>query len=186
MTKIPRIFHAEDLKILLDFVIANSHFESNGHLFRQERGVAMGSPAAPPLCDLVATVEDFFQASNYVYASVPVTWFWCTLVSALCGQSVHTPSLCSTTVGSFNQLFLSLEFYRPPVFLETQHDTKVLGYLCDSLARSITPQLPDHPSQLKGVRSASDEVFTYSSWSSRSWVIIRGASCPTTSWSACT
>ena len=59
-TKIPRIFHAEDLQMLLDFVIDNSHFEINGYLFRQERGVAMGSPAAPPVCNLVATVEDFF------------------------------------------------------------------------------------------------------------------------------
>ena len=64
-TKIPRIFHAEDLQMLLDFVIDNSHFEINGYLFRQDR-VAMGSPAAPPLCNLVATVED--QAR-----------FWCTL-----------------------------------------------------------------------------------------------------------
>ena len=59
-TKVPRIFREEDLQMLLDFVINNSHFEINGHLFRQERGVAMGSPAAPPLCNLVATVEDFF------------------------------------------------------------------------------------------------------------------------------
>ena len=44
------------------------------------------------------------------------------------------------------QNFLSLEFYRPPVTLE---DTKVLGYMCDSTSRTITPQLPDHPSQIK-------------------------------------
>ena len=28
MTKIPQVFHAEDLQILLDFVIASSHFET--------------------------------------------------------------------------------------------------------------------------------------------------------------
>ena len=39
----------------------------------------------------------------------------------------------------------------------------------------ITPQLPDHPSQIKGIRSANDQMFTYSSWSSRSWLIVRGA-----------
>ena len=59
-TKVPRTFREEDLQCLLDFVIDNSHFEINGYLFRQERGVAMGSPAAPPLCNLVATVEGFF------------------------------------------------------------------------------------------------------------------------------
>ena len=59
-TKVPRTFREQDLRYLLDFVIDNSHFEINGYLFRQERGVAMGSPAAPPLCNLVATVEDFF------------------------------------------------------------------------------------------------------------------------------
>ena len=59
--------------------------------------------------------------------------------------------------------------------LETQNDTKVLGYMCDSSSRTITPQLPDHPSQIKGVRSANDQMFTYSSWSSRSWLIARGA-----------
>ena len=65
--------------------------------------------------------------------------------------------------------FLSL------VMLETQNDTKVLGYICDSASRTITPQLPDHPSQIKGIRSANDQMFTYSSWSSRSWLIVRGA-----------
>ena len=37
--------------------------------------------------------------------------------------------------------FLSLEFYRPPLMLETQNDTKVLGDMCDSSSRTITPQL---------------------------------------------
>ena len=60
-TKVPWTFREEDLQCLLDFVIDNSHFEINGYLFRQERGVAMGSPAAPPLCNLVATVEDSFS-----------------------------------------------------------------------------------------------------------------------------
>ena len=45
--------------------------------------------------------------------------------------------------------FLPLEFYRPPVMLEFQNDAKVLGYICDSSSRTITPQLPDHPSQIK-------------------------------------
>ena len=76
---------------------------------------------------------------------------------------------------SFVGNFLSLEFYRCPVMLETQNDTKVLGYMCDSASRTITPQLPDHPSQIKGIRSANDQMFTYSSWSSRSWLIVRGA-----------
>ena len=30
-------------------------------------------------------------------------------------------------------------------------------------------------SQIKGIRSANDQTFTCSSWSSRSWLIIRGA-----------
>ena len=72
-TKIPRTFREEDLQCLLDFVIDNSHFEINGYLFRQERGVAMGSPAAPPLCNLVATVEDFFwhQTMNSLRFQLP-------------------------------------------------------------------------------------------------------------------
>ena len=40
-TKVPRTFREQDLRCLLDFVIDNSHFEINGYLFRQERGVAM-------------------------------------------------------------------------------------------------------------------------------------------------
>ena len=51
----------------------------------------------------------------------------------------------------------------------------MLGHMCDSSSRTITPQLPDHPSQIKGVRSANDQMFNYSSWSSRSWLIVRGA-----------
>ena len=38
-TKIPRIFRGEDLQMLLDFASNNSHFEINGYIFRQERGV---------------------------------------------------------------------------------------------------------------------------------------------------
>ena len=173
-TKIPRTFHEQDLRHLLDFVIDNSHFEINGYLFRQERGVAMGSPAAPPLCNLVATVEDFFWhqtmcSLRFRMPDIGVIWherYVDNRFILLRDSAPHSPVLMN---------FLSLEFYRPPVMLEVQHDDKVLGYRCDSSSRTITPQLPDHPSQIKGIRSANDQMFTYSSWSSRSWLVIRGA-----------
>ena len=173
-TKVPRTFREQDLRYLLDFVIDNSHFEINGYLFRQERGVAMGSPAAPPLCNLVATVEDFFWhqtmcSLRFRMPDVGVIWherYVDNRFILLRDSAPQSPVLRN---------FLSLEFYRPPVMLEFQHDDKVLGYLCDSSSRTITPQLPDHPSQIKGIRSANDQMFTYSSWSSRSWLIIRGA-----------
>ena len=175
-TKIPRAFREQDLRCLLDFVIDNSHFEINGYLFRQERGVAMGSPAAPPLCNLVATVEDFFwrQTMRSLHFHMPdfgVIWHERYVDNRFILLHDSAPN------------FLSLEFYRPPVMLETQNDTKVLGYMCDSSSRTITPQLPDHPSQIKGIRSANDPMFTYSSWSSRSWLIVRSStSSPTTNW----
>ena len=173
-TKVPRTFREQDLRYLLDFVIDNSHFEINGYLFRQERGVAMGSPAAPPLCNLVATVEDFFWhqtmcSLRFRMPDVGVIWherYVDNRFILLRDSAPHSPVLKN---------FLSLEFYRPPVMLEVQHDDKVLGYRCDSSSRTITPQLPDHPSQIKGMRSANGQMFTYSSWSSRSWLIIRGA-----------
>ena len=172
-TKVPRTFREQDLRCLLDFVIDNSHFEINGYLFRQERGVAMGSPAAPPLCNLVATVEDFWHQTmcslRFRMPDVGVIWherYVDNRFILLRGSAPQSPVLRN---------FLSLEFYRPPVMLEFQNDDKVLGYLCDSSSRTITPQLPDHPSQIKGIRSVNDQMFIYSSWSSRSWLIIRGA-----------
>ena len=173
-TKVPRTFREEDLQCLLDFVIDNSHCEINGYLFRQERGVATGSPAAPPLCNLVATVEDFFwhQTMNSLKFQMPdfaVIWHERYVDNRFILLRNSAPSTAVL------RNFLSLEFYRPPVMLETQNDAKVLGYMCDSSSRTITPQLPDHPSQIKGVRSANDQMFTYSSWSSRSWLIVRGA-----------
>ena len=173
-TKVPRTFREQDLRCLLDFVIDNSHFEINGYLFRQERGVAMGSPVAPPLCNLAATVEDFFWhqtmcSLRFRMSDFGVIWHERYVDNRFILLRDSAPS---TTV---LMNFLSLEFYRPPVMLETQHDTKVLGYMCGSSSRTITPQLPDHPSQIKGIRSANDQMFTYSSWSSRSWLIVRGA-----------
>ena len=173
-TKVPRTFREQDLRCLLDFVIDNSHFEINGYLFRQERGFAMGSPAAPPFCNLVATVEDFFWhqtmcSLRFRMSDFGVIWHERYVDNRFILLRDSAPS---TTV---LMNFLSLEFYRPPVMLETQNDTKVLGYMCDSSSRTITPQLPDHPSQIKGIRSANDQMFTYSSWSSRSWLIVRGA-----------
>ena len=173
-TKVPRTFREEDLQCLLDFVIDNSHFEINGYLFRQERGVAMGSPAAPPLCNLVATVEDNFwhQTMDTLRFQLPdfgVIWHERYVDNRFILLRDAAPS------SAVLRNFLSLEFYRPPVMLETQNDTKVLGYMCDSASRTITPHLPDHPSQIKGIRSANDQMFTYTSWSSRSWLIVRGA-----------
>ena len=79
-TKVPRTFREQDLRYLLDFVIDNSHFEINGYLFRQERGVAMGSPAAPPLINLVATVEDFFwHQTMCVFSAVSHARYRCDL-----------------------------------------------------------------------------------------------------------
>ena len=166
-TTVPRTFREEDLQCLLDFVINSSHFD----LFRQERGVAMGSPAAPPLCNLVATVEEH-QTMDSLRFQMPdfcVIWHERYVDNRfILLRDVASPS-------SVLRNFLSLEFYRPPVMLETQHDTKVLGYMCDSTSRTTTPQLPDDPSQIKGIRSANDQMRTYSSWSSRSWLIVRGA-----------
>ena len=71
MTKIPRVLHAEDLQILLDSVIANSHFEINGYLFRQARGVAMGSPAAP----FRSHRGGLLLASNYDFLTAPPARF---------------------------------------------------------------------------------------------------------------
>ena len=127
MTKIPRVFHAEDLQLLLDFVIASSQFEINGYLFRQVRGVAMGSPAAPPLRNLVATVEDFFWHQTMISLQCRLPDF---------GVIWHERYVdnrfillrSSADPSAILDNFLSLEFYRPPVMLETQHDQKVLGY----------------------------------------------------------
>ena len=165
MTKIPQVFHAEDLQLLLDFAIASSHFEIIGYLFRQVRGVAMGSPAAPPLCNLVATVEDFFWRQTMISLQRRLPDF---------GVIWHERYVdnrfillrSSADPSAILDNFLALEFYRPLVMLETQHDQKVLGYNCNSLSRTTTPQLPDHPSQIKGARSANDDLYTYSSWSS--------------------
>ena len=134
----------------------------------------MGSPAAPPLCNLVATVEDIFwhQTMNslrFQMSDFGVIWHERYVDNRFILLRDSAPST------AVPRNFLSLEFYRPPVMLETQNDTEVLGYMCDSSSRTITPQLPDHPSQIKGVRSANDQMFTYSSWSSRSWLIVRGA-----------
>ena len=111
MTKIPRVFHSEDLQILLDFVIANSHV-------RQVRGVAMGSPAATPLCNLVATVEDFFwhQTMTSLQCRLPdfgVIWHeqYADNRFILLRSSADPSAILDN--------FLSLEFYRSPVMLET-------------------------------------------------------------------
>ena len=123
--KSPTDFREEDLQLLLDFVINNSHFEINGYLFRQERGVAMGSPAAPPLCNLVATVEDYF---------------WHQTMSSLRFQMPDFGVLWHERYVDNRFILLraaALEFYRPPVLLETQNDTKVFGYMCDSASRTI-------------------------------------------------
>ena len=147
-TKVPRTFREQDLRCLRDFVIDSSHFEINGYLFRQERGVAMGSPAAPPLCNLVATVEDFFShqtmcSLRFRMPDVGVIWherYVDNRFILLRDSAPQSPVLRN---------FLSLEFYRPPVMLEFQNDDKVLGYLCDSSSRTVT--LPDHP--LKSIGS---------------------------------
>ena len=110
----------------------------------------MGSPAAPPLCNLAATVEDFFwhQTMNslrFQMSDFGVIWHERYVDNRFILLRDSAPSTAVL------RNFLSLEFYRPPVMLETQNDTKVLGYMCDSSSRTITPQLPDHPSQIKGV-----------------------------------
>ena len=134
----------------------------------------MGSPAAPPLCNLVATVEDYFWHQTMTSLRLRMPEFGVLWHERYVDNRFILLRNAASPSAVLNN-FLSLEFNRPPVLLETQNDTKVLGYMCDSVSRTITPQLPDHPSQIKGIRSANDQLFTYSSWSSRSWLIVRGA-----------
>ena len=165
-TKVPRSVHAEDIHILLEFVLDNSHFKVNGFLFRQLRGVAMGSPAAPPLCNLVATVEDYFWHHTMRALRVNIHRFGIVWHQRYVDNRfilIQHP----LPVSPYVQQFMSLEFYGPPVLLETQHDDKVLGYRCNATLRDITPQLPEHSSQLKSLRSANDTIYSTSSWLSR-------------------
>ena len=174
--KVPGIVHAEDIHILLDFVLDNSHFEVNGFLFRQLRGVAMGSPAAPPLCNFVATVEDYFWHHTMHTLRVNIHRFGIVWHQRYVDNRfilIQHP----LSVSPYVQQFMSLEFYGPPVLLETQHDDKVLGYRCNSTLRTVTPQLPELSSQLKSLRSASEAIYSTSSWLSRCWLIRRGT-CP--------
>ena len=104
----------------------------------------MGSTAAPPLCMLVATVEDVFWhqtmlSLQYRLPDFGVIWHerYVDNRFILLRSFADPPAILDNS--------LSLEFYRPPVMLEMQHDQKVLGYNCDSLSRTITPQLPPPP-----------------------------------------
>ena len=79
-----------------------------------------------------------------------------------------------STESPFLRQLMSLEFYGPPVQLETQHDDKLLGFHCNAVTCTIVPQLPEHSSQIKSPRSANDLTYSTPSWTSRSWLIRRG------------
>ena len=175
-TKVPRTFREEDLQCLLDFVIDNSRFEINGYLFRQERGVVMGSPAAPPLCNLVATVEDFFwhQTMNSLRFQTPdfgVIWHERYVDNRFILLRDAAPS--TAVLRNF--------------LLETQNDTKVLGYMCDSSSRNYhtTVARSSFSDQRRPKCQRSDvylllvviSIVVHCAWSS--------ASNPTTDWPGC-
>ena len=160
MTKIPRVFHAEDLQLLLDFVIASSHFDIWIPL-SSSTWSSNGITGCP-------TPLQFSRRRGSIKLCCPYSTAYLWHERDVDNRFILLRS--SADPSAILDNFLSLEFYRPPVMLETQHAQEVLGYNCDSRSRTIAPQLPDHPSQIKGVRSANDDLFTYSSWSSRSWL----------------
>ena len=127
----------------------------------------MGSPLAPVLCSLVATVEEYFWRLSF--KSVLLTQVF--LTRYVDNRLVISPQYIRDHSSMIQ--FLDLSFYRPPVCLEQVGDLTVLGFTVCLASRTIQYIVPSHSWQFRSIKSASSSRILMSGFVTRLHIICR-------------
>ena len=127
----------------------------------------MGSPLAPVLCSLVATVEEFFWRQGFQSVLLSSTFF----TRYVDNRLVISPQYVRSHEKM--QKFLQLDFYRPPVCLEQVGDNTVLGFSVSLQDRSISYIIPSHAWQFRSTKSASSIKVLMSGFVTRLHIICK-------------
>jgi hypothetical protein len=161
------IVHFCHIEVLVKYCLESSVFVSMGRIFSQSRGACMGSPLAPVLCSLVATVEEYFWRQSF--QSVLLTQVF--LTRYVDNRLVISPSYIRDHPCMIK--FLDLSFYRPPVCLEQVGDLTVLGFTVCLTSKTIKYIVPSHSWQFRSIKSASSNRNLMSGFVTRLHIICR-------------
>ena len=159
--------HFCHLESLVKYCLESSVFVSLGKIFSQSRGACMGSPLAPVLCSLVATVEEYFWRLSF--QSVLLSQVF--LTRYVDNRLVISPKYIRDHPSMIQ--FLDLSFYRPPVCLEQVGDLTVLGFTVCLMTKTIKYIVPSHSWQFRSVKSASSSRILMSGFVTRLHIICR-------------
>ena len=94
---------------------------------------------------------------------------WCTRYA----DNRFTLINCDFSCPRAFEVFLDPEFYRAPITLETVNDNKILGFLCNASARTLTIDLPSDSSCYRSPRSAGADALLLSGFKTRLTLIRR-------------
>ena len=119
--------------------------------FQQIQGAGIGSQLSPALCNVAITlIEHAWQDTYHTFLQQPNLHLFntrCVDNRYILLNDNFLHSLPITTLAH-------PDLYGHPVEIETVEDDHLLGFLINPQARTITFQLPSHPSQIRDTQSA--------------------------------
>jgi hypothetical protein len=126
-SKTLRPVHLQDIVPLVTFSLDNSYFTCLQLVLSQTRGSCIGSPCSPALCSIVALVQEscWLKASSLCWHSL--TSLGIPLLQRYVDNRLIIAHKSALQLPFFRVL-LDLNFYQPPICLETVDDINFLGF----------------------------------------------------------
>ena len=168
-----KTFLAADISPLVLLLVANSFFTINNLVLRQQEGSPMGSPISPPLCSLVAMLEEYFAFRAWDISMASIRQLGVVWVDRYVDNRVALLTAGARCHPVVRALF-QLDFYVPPVMLEEVPNSDVVGYSVDVNAKSCQFLLPTTLSRIRSPSSASSLRRSLQSLETRLILLARG------------
>jgi hypothetical protein len=168
-----QIIKLSDIVPLVQFSIKFSFFTCTNLVLSQNRGSCIGSPCSPALCSIVALCQEMFwsQASQIMWHSVHKLGI--PLLQRYVDNRLVIVTSAATHLTWIKQ-FLHLDFYQPPICLETVDDTNYLGFNINIEEPSCTYIQPSISCPVRPYYSACSDQQKLTGFITRMHLLCRG------------
>ena len=161
-----------DVPELIIAALGMRNFELGSKVNTQQQGSPMGSPLSPALCLMVVSVYEqiWYHTHRQAISNLHLHALFLRYAD---NRRVILPS--STKDLAAFQVLVDPDFYKAPIFLETEPDQEFLGFQVELDPFELCYQPPQDLSQVLSPMSASPSAVLLSGFASRCSIVHRGS-----------
>ena len=161
-----------DVPELIIAALGMQNFQLGSKVYTQVQGSPMGSPLSPALCLMVVSVYEQIWYHTH-RESISNLHLHALFLRYVDNRLVILPTL-TKDLPAF-QILVDPDFYKAPIFLETEPDQEFLGFQVELDPFELCYQPPQDLSQVLSPMSASPPAVLLSGFASRCSIVHRGS-----------